>query len=287
MKDPTNRLTDLIACYAGQLEKLYDPREAGNIIREVVSHYLGIDRLRLALNPDICISESEMLLVDHAVHALLEGKPLQHVTGLAWFDGRPFVVNENVLIPRQETEGLLNIASGFIASNPATRLLDACTGSGCIAISIKLRHPEIDVVGTDLSEKALEVARINARNLVAQIALVEEDLLSGHQNPGDPYSIILSNPPYIPACERDSLSVHVLAEPESALFVPDDNPLIFYKALANTACMQLTPGGLLAVECHTSQTGNVAQLFSSMGLNGITILDDYHGRSRFVTARKA
>lgn len=286
MKVPTIRIADLIACYAGQLQKLYDPREALNIIREVVNHFIGIDRLSLALNLDTCVSESEMILINNAVKALLEGRPLQYVTGLAWFDGRPFVVNENVLIPRQETEGLLKIASGFIAENPVSRLLDACTGSGCIAIGIKLRHPGIDVVGTDFSEKAIEVAKVNAHKLDAQIALFKEDLLSGHQNSGAPYSLILSNPPYIPECERYSLSAHVLAEPESALFVPDNNPLIFYKELADIAFLQLAPGGMLAVECHTSQTGNVAQLFSSHGLTGITLLDDYHGRSRFVTARK-
>jgi release factor glutamine methyltransferase len=286
MKVPSNKLTDLIVFYQRQLEQHYTSREASNIVREIIAHFLGINRLELALNPEIRVSESEMLMVHFAIKDLLKGKPLQYVTGLAWFDGHQFLVNEHVLIPRQETEGLLNLASEFLENYPNARVLDACTGSGCIAISIKLRHPQTYVVGTDVSENALEVARINAENLKVQIVFYKDDLLSGHQALEPQYNLIVSNPPYVPESERASLPIHVLAEPESAIFVPDHSPIIFYKALADTAFKHLAHGGLLAVECHTLQTDNVAQLFMGSGLMEVAVYDDHHGRSRFVTAKK-
>ncbi|HMM11545.1 MAG TPA: peptide chain release factor N(5)-glutamine methyltransferase [Bacteroidales bacterium] len=287
MKVPSNRLADIVAYYAKQLERLYDAREAGNIVRQIVEFFLGIDRLRLALEPELRVSESAMLEVHFAVKEVLKGRPLQYVTGIAWFDGKAFAVNENVLIPRPETEGLLGLVSDFLTNHPDARVLDACTGSGCIAISLKLRHPECSVVATDFSPMALQLAAANAVRHGVQIVLLEEDLLTGHKDTGEGYNLILSNPPYVPEKERSTLMPHVLAEPWQALFVPDDDPLIFYQALALLAQNMLKAGGAMAVECHSLYAGDVAGLFKESGLTEVKVLKDLHGRDRYVTACKS
>lgn len=286
MKVPSNRLSDIIGYYRQQLAVRYDFREADAIVSAIVEHFLGVGRLRLALEPNLRVSESEMLEVHFAVKEVLKGKPLQYVTGIGWFDGKAFTVNESVLIPRPETEGLLAFADDFISRKPDARLLDACTGSGCLAISLKLRHPKCSVVATDVSMKALQVAALNAAKLGAQITFLNEDLFSGSADAGRRFDIILSNPPYIPENERKTLSDHVLAEPSEALFVPDNDPLVFYRALAHIALNQLTAGGFIAVECHSNYVYGVASLFSENGLAGISIKDDFHGRKRFVLATK-
>ncbi|MBK9291095.1 MAG: peptide chain release factor N(5)-glutamine methyltransferase [Bacteroidetes bacterium] len=284
MKVPSNRLSDVMSYYARQLSELYDAREAVNIVREIIRHFLGIDRMAMALEPDLRISESEMLEVHFAVKEVRSGRPLQYVTGVAWFDGHPFAVNEAVLIPRQETEGMLMLASGFIGKRDELKALDACTGSGCIAVSMKLRHPSVKVWASDVSLPALEQARQNAVSLGAEVEFIHQDLLNPGPDENAPYDLILSNPPYVPESEKNTLAKHVLAEPALALFVPDASPLIFYHALAKLATTQLQNGGMLAVECHSAYASDVAELFKEAGLADVRVHEDHHGRERFVVA---
>lgn len=276
----------MLAYYTGQLETQYESREAANIVSTIIEHFLGFSRLKLALEPDLRVSESEMLEVHFAVKEVLKGIPLQYVTGIAWFDGRDFLVNKDVLIPRQETEGLLALAIDILRDRPNAAVLDACTGSGCLAVSLKLHHPASKVWATDISEEALNIAAANANKFGVHINFQLEDMLSNAFEVSDSLDLIVSNPPYVPLNEKPTLDKHVLAEPSLALFVPDDNPLIFYHALAKRAANQLHPGGMIAVECHANFTREVAGLFSSFGLSNTEVLEDLHGRLRFVRSFK-
>lgn len=282
MKVPSNRIADMLAYYSRQLETHYNSREAVNIVWTIIEHFLGINRLKLALEPGLRVSESEMLDVHFAVKEVLNGIPVQYVTGVAWFDGKEFLVNKDVLIPRVETEGLLLLASGFLENHSNAAVLDACTGSGCLAVSIKLRFPSTKVQATDISGRALRVASSNACRFGVQIDFEHDDLLDHKSIKLNLFDLIMSNPPYVPESEKESLDKHVLAEPSLALFVPDDKPLIFYDALARRAKKQLKPGGMLAVECHANFTRRVADLFSELGLAHPEILKDHHDRDRFV-----
>lgn len=286
MKVPSNRIVDMLAYYTGQLETLYESREATNIVWTIIEHFLGVNRLRLALEPDLRVSESEMLEVHFAVKEVLYGMPVQYVTGIAWFDGRDFMVNKDVLIPRPETEGLLALAAGFLGARPNAAALDACTGSGCLAVSLKLRYPASKVWATDISEEALNIAAANAKKFGVQIIFQLDDMLSNTVEVPELLDLIVSNPPYVPLNEKPTLDKHVLAEPSLALFVPDDNPLIFYHALAKRAANQLRTGGMIAVECHANFTREVVGLLSSYGLSNTEVLEDLHGRLRFVRAFK-
>lgn len=276
----------MLAYYTRQLETLYESREATNIVWTIIEHFLGFNRLKLALSPDLRVSESEMLEVHFAVKEVLYGMPVQYVTGIAWFDGRDFLVNKDALIPRPETEGLLTLAAGFLIDRPNADVLDACTGSGCLAVSLKLRHPASKIWATDISVEALNIAAANAKKFGVQINFQQEDILSNTFEVPDLLDLIVSNPPYVPLAEKPTLAKHVLAEPSHALFVPNDNPLIFYHALAKRAENQLLPGGMIAVECHANFTREIAGIFSCFGLSNTEVLEDLHGRLRFVRAFK-
>ena len=221
---------------------------------------------------------------------LNEGEPIQHVLGEGWFDGLRLEVSPSVLIPRPETEELVAAMADKVAGlEGPVRVADWCTGSGCMALAMKRRQPQAEVVGYEWSMDALEVARSNARSTGMDVHWIHADALHA-EPPETPFSVVMSNPPYIPASERTTMHARVTAhEPSMALFVPDDDPLVFYHAMASW-CAQgaLVPGGWLGVECHTDRAPQVAGLLEGQGgWKHVDILHDLHGLPRPVVARRS
>jgi len=221
---------------------------------------------------------------------LREGEPVQYVAGVADFGPRQFAVGPGVLIPRPETYELCQwVVSSAGTGTPAPlTVLDVGTGSGCIACTLALELPGARVQALDVSAEALSVARHNARRLGAEVAFRQEDILSwgvSPISPKDPISLIVSNPPYICLSERSAMSPHVLDhEPAEALFVPDDDPLLFYRVIARYALQALCPGGQLFFELNAAHATATAALLRREGFADVELRCDQFGRQRFLRA---
>lgn len=252
------------------------------------------------------LSDTDTLRLQQSVARLLDAEPLQYVTGTAFFCGHPFHVAPGVLIPRPETEWIVDTAVNLVMSS-APRILDIGTGSGCIATSISLaladRHCHTEA--WDISEDALRIAADNAERLGADVKFrrrdalrLEEDFpaeenqggaeaLSDTNAAAESWDIIVSNPPYICNCEAADMHANVLRhEPHLALFVPDTDPLLFYRAIARYAMRSLRKGGWLLFECNTLYAHDTAQMASDMGFATSVVEDDCFGKPRFVKAQK-
>lgn len=252
------------------------------------------------------LSDADTLRLQQSVARLLDTEPLQYVTGKAFFCGHPFHVAPGVLIPRPETEWIVDTAVNLVTSS-APRILDIGTGSGCIATSISLaladRHCHTEA--WDISEDALRIAADNAERLGAEVKFrrhdalrLEEDFpaeenqggaeaLSDTNAAAESWNIIVSNPPYI--CNREAADMHANVlrhEPHLALFVPDTDPLLFYRAIARYAMRSLRKGGWLLFECNTLYAHDTAQMASDMGFATSVVEDDCFGKPRFVKAQK-
>lgn len=256
------------------------------------------------------LSDADTMRLQQSVARLLDAEPLQYVTGTAFFCGHPFHVASGVLIPRPETEWIVDTAVG-IATASAPRILDIGTGSGCIATSISLaladRHCYTEA--WDISEDALRIATDNAERLGAEVKFRRRDALRLEEEESEEirleeekggadvtssldaaaasWDIIVSNPPYI--CNREAADMHANVlrhEPHLALFVPDTDPLLFYRAIARYAMRNLRKGGWLLFECNTLYAHDTAQMASDMGFVTSVVEDDCFGKPRFVKAQK-
>jgi release factor glutamine methyltransferase len=256
------------------------------------------------------LSDADTLRLQQSVARLLDAEPLQYVTGTAFFCGHPFHVAPGVLIPRPETEWIVDTAVGIVTAS-APRILDIGTGSGCIATSISLaladRHCYTEA--WDISEDALRIAADNAERLGADVKFRRRDALRLEEEKSEEmrlekekggaevliadnassasWDIIVSNPPYI--CNREAADMHANVlrhEPHLALFVPDTDPLLFYRAISRYAMRSLRKGGWLLFECNTLYAHDTAQMASDMGFAKSVVEDDCFGKPRFVKAQK-
>lgn len=276
--------------YYLQLRKLLSERyaagEAQAIAFRVLEEAFGLSRTAIYADKGNEFSPADTALFENIARRLATGEPLQHVLGYEWFGERRFRVTSSTLIPRPETWELVEQAAALRLPAGA-RVLDAGTGSGCIAVSLALAHPEWEVEAWDVSPGALAVAKENARTPGAGNVRFElRDMLGADAFPNAPhYSLIVSNPPYVCEEERAGMERNVLDfEPGTALFVPDDDPLRFYKALARGARRSLLPGGGLMVEINERFGRDTAACFEAEGLTVAGILKDMCGKERFVTA---
>lgn len=289
-----------------RLTPLYGPQEAKAMTRMLLEDLFSLSFADILCGATEHLSDADTLRLQQSVARLLDAEPLQYVTGTAFFCGHPFHVAPGVLIPRPETEWIVDTAVNLVTSS-APRILDIGTGSGCIAISISLaladKHCYTEA--WDISEDALRIAADNAERLGAEVKFrrrdalrLEKDLpaeerLEAEQGGAEAlrdsasWDIIVSNPPYI--CNREAADMHANVlrhEPHLALFVPDTDPLLFYRAIARYAMRSLRKGGWLLFECNTLYAHDTAQMASDMGFAKSVVEDDCFGKPRFVKAQK-
>lgn len=282
-----------------QLTPLYAVEEAQAITRLVLETTFGF-----SLTDLVCGKVSELSAYDetnlHEIWQRLEaGEPVQYVLGEADFFGRSFHVAPGVLIPRPETEGLCRLVLDGLPTG--AHVLDIGTGSGCIAITIALEATQALVEAWDISGEALRQAHDNALRLGAQVLFRQKDVLAEaredmlaktskgeeSEKAGNLFDCIVSNPPYIADKERTTMARNVLDyEPSTALFVPDDDPLRFYRSIAELGLRRLRPDGRLCFEINPLYAEALSRLLISLGYEAVTILDDNYGKQRFATARK-
>lgn len=289
-----------------RLTPLYGPQEAKAMTRMLLEDLFSLSFADILCGATEHLSDADTLRLQQSVARLLDAEPLQYVTGTAFFCGHPFHVAPGVLIPRPETEWIVDTAVNLVTSS-APRILDIGTGSGCIATSISLaladRHCHTEA--WDISEDALRIAADNAERLGADVKFrrrdalrLEEDFpaeenqggaeaLSDTNAAAESWNIIVSNPPYI--CNREAADMHANVlrhEPHLALFVPDTDPLLFYRAIARYAMRSLRKGGWLLFECNTLYAHDTAQMALNMGFATSVVEDDCFGKPRFVKAQK-
>lgn len=279
-------IKNLINEMTATLQPLYDPREAAAIASWYVCAKLGMERYELALRRNETLDESLMQEVRRDMERLAEGCPVQYVLGETEFYGLSFTVSPAVLIPRPETEELVQMVVQRYAGS-ALRIWDVGTGSGCIAVSLAKSLKEAKVFATDISSEALTVARGNAERNGVGVTFVCHDMFDIENLPfaEEKFDVLVSNPPYIPASDRAAMHRNVVDyEPAQALFVPDEDKLWCYKALASLARRVLAPGGTLWVETYHDYHEEMIDLFARHGFSEIRSLQDLNGRPRFLTA---
>jgi release factor glutamine methyltransferase len=271
-----------------RLTPLYGEREASLVTDWVMENITGRKKMDRLLHKEILLSPVQSDIFHQYVAGLALQRPVQYVLNESWFCGMKFYVDEHVLIPRPETEELVEWAAEEAASLAPLRVLDVGTGSGCIAICLKKRLPTALIHACDISPKSLAVARRNAATLEADIHFLLLDLLDSRQWENLPrLDLIVSNPPYIPVKEKSAMSPHVVDhEPHLALFVKDEDPVVFYQAMASLGKEKLSPGGLLFAEMHEESARLVEDVFRKAGFREIVIKKDMQGKDRMIKATR-
>lgn len=286
-------LKDLKIHFQNKLQSIYDKEEIDSFFFMITEKFYTIRRIDFTLNPDFEIentSEWETIIYD-----LKQEKPIQYILGEAWFYGLKFNVNENTLIPRSETEELVEWILkelSIINYQLPINILDIGTGTGCIPISLKANLPEAEVFAIDVSEKALEIANQNAKDNNVEINFIQTDILKNNNlenllsftlNPLPKLDIIVSNPPYVRNLEKEEIKKNVLNyEPHLALFVEDNDALLFYRKIAQLAKESLQPNGLLFFEINQYLGKETIELLENLGFKNIELRKDLKGNERMI-----
>jgi len=274
-----------------KLTDVYDEREAKAVARLVFEEEFGLSLVDLMTGGDETLTTAQQKRLEAMSARLVAGEPVQYVLGRAYFCGRRFHVEKGVLIPRPETEELCRLVVASVAESDGERagqglsdaeVLDVGTGSGCIAVTLALAGAAL--TAWDVSERALAVARMNAARLGAQVEFVRQDALCP---PADiaRWDAVVSNPPYIADEEREAMHRNVVDyEPHEALFVPDDNPLVFYRAIARYAARALRSNGQLFFEINPLFARQMEEMLAGEGFSRVEILRDQQGKERMARA---
>lgn len=282
-----NRLADLKNIYLDELKSQFGENESRQMLNILILHYFGLSRSQQAINTDFRLNESEMLSLHYAVKGLKNNKPVQYITGESEFRDMKFLVNNSVLIPRPETEELVELILKS-EKQKELKVLDIGTGSGCIAISLAKAMNNPEVFAVDISEDAILIAEKNAQINKVSITFLEEDILSPSQNLKDQFDIIVSNPPYVKVSEKKLMKANVLEfEPHLALFVEDEDPLEFYKSILDFSIENLKNGGRLYFEINERLGNAISQLLELNGFIDIKIIPDLNAKDRIASAKKA
>ena len=271
-----------------ELNSIYDEMEIESFFYIVLEHLHQLKRIDLALQPDFEISENETKKWENILSELKKQKPIQYIIGETEFYGLKFLVNENVLIPRQETEELVEwILDGSRKSEVGSmKILDIGTGSGCIAISLAKNLQNSKVSAIDVSDKALEIARKNAELNVVEVKFILKDILKT-TDLEEVYDIIVSNPPYVRNLEKHEIKPNVLEnEPHLALFVEDDDALIFYRKIAELAMTNLSKNGKLYFEINQYLGKETFELLENLGFKNVELKKDIYGNDRMIQGTK-
>jgi len=288
MQWKTNNLAGLKNQYIKELEDYYDQQEAKALVNILIKSFFGLSRSDMVMNPGYRLSESEILRLHFAVKQLKDYKPVQYIIRKIDFINVRLVVNESVLIPRPETEELVSLIIDR-EKEEHLRVLDIGTGSGCIAIALAKNLESPEVWGIDISEKALETAAVNASENRVDIHLKLLNILEpeGECFTGK-FDVIVSNPPYVTEEDKKLMQENVIRfEPHKALFVPGDNPLLFYRAILYYAGDYLNATGRIYFEVNEQYGKAVAGLLSKHGYLSVELFKDINGKERMVTGVKS
>jgi len=267
-----------------KLSSKIDAVELTSLIGMLIEAVTGWNRMQQIVNVNTELTKEQQAQIEHYAAQLLAGQPIQYILGKAWFMGSELMVNEHVLIPRPETEELVEwIISYASIMNKPLSIIDIGTGSGCIPIALKLALPLCKLTGLDISKDALGVAQINAKNLNASIEWMEEDILNTAALDTS-YDIIVSNPPYIPLREKKDMQEQVVGfEPAIALFVSNEDPLLYYKAIAKIGKQSLSKNGQLFFEIHFDQGKAILALLDELNYHA-ELRQDSFGKNRMIRA---
>lgn len=285
-----NTLQDLKTYFQRRLGERFSASELQLIVKEVVCKRLKMNYSDYFTNRNIRFSESDLLYFREVVHRLLADEPFQHVTGETEFYGLVLATDKRALIPRPETEELVDWICAEYAGFESVKLLDACSGSGCIALAVKSTLKDAQVVAVEFSAEALSLIRENMQKTgltvrVEEMDVLRENCFSGFEQ--ESFDVWVSNPPYIPRRDSMEMEANVLKyEPAMALFVPNEDPMLFYRKLAQDARMYLKPGGSLFFEIHERYASAVSEVLEKTGFIHIELRKDLQGKERMVRAQK-
>ncbi|SHF96610.1 release factor glutamine methyltransferase [Arenibacter palladensis] len=280
-------LKEIKNIYHLELDPLFPQEEVDSFFYLVINHYLGLERFVLAMQPNLVVSKDNEEPLFYALSQLKQERPIQYILGKAHFCDLEFGVDENVLIPRSETEELVYWILNEVQQGTrqeGLKILDIGTGSGCIAISLAKNLPNAKVYALDISKKALQIAQQNAVDNEVDIVFLEADILS-MEGFKDKFDVIVSNPPYVRELEKKEMKNNVLEhEPGLALFVSDGDPLIFYKKITLFALNHLKTGGMLFFEINQYLGEEMKQLLEAGNFSEIELRKDMYGNDRMLKA---
>lgn len=277
-------MQDILQNIRKLLSGFYPDNEISGLVRLLIEHVTKSSMPALLSDKNTKITSEEVLKIDKIVERLQRFEPIQYILGETEFYGLPFTVNQDVLIPRPETEELVElILNENKESKP--RILDIGTGSGCIAVSLQKHIHESSVTAWDISEKALAVAALNSKSNSVNVTFNQVDILSDYPT-NHSFDIIVSNPPYVLDSEKTDMHANVLEyEPHTALFVADNNPLLFYNRIADVAIQLLTDGGKLYFEINRAKGQETIKMLENKKFSEIRLIKDISGNDRMVRAQ--
>lgn len=272
-------IKDIRSFLSQEINDIFPPEEIWAMSNIIVRDVLGISDIERLRDPDKLLSEKEIVTIQNIASELKTGKPIQYILGEAPFYGLTFKVTPDTLIPRQETEELVR---HIITENASLEgdILDIGTGTGCIAIALSVNMQKANLFASDFSREALEVAQINAQKNNVKVTFIHDDILNTSIDGS--FDIIVSNPPYVLESEKRMMSINVVNfEPPTALYVPDDKPLLFYEKIAEFASEHLKEKGKLYFEINEAFGPQVAEMMRSKGFQKVRIIKDINGKDRF------
>ena len=281
-----NSIQSVINYFEEKLSETFSNREIKLIARSFISKRLGWDSSDFVSRKEEKVSESDLLFFRQKINQLLTGIPFQYVLGETFFYNVLLKTDKRALIPRPETEELVDWIVSDHNKEQGLRILDIGTGSGCIPLAIKSALPDAKVIGLDVDIEAMSLANENAISLDLDVEFLQHDILSKDGLTKE-WDIIVSNPPYIPVKEKSQMAKHVLEhEPELALFTTDDNPLVFYEKIADFAVEKLSKNGWLYLEIHESKAESVIQILENRKFKETTVRKDLQGKDRMIRCKR-
>lgn len=291
MRIPSNRVRDIERYFHSELEGLYPDREIGAFTNLLFEAFLGWDKARLLLHRDDTINQSDLLKFHWAAEDLKHYRPIQYIVGYTDFCGLRIHVGPGVLIPRPETEEIVEKTKHLANRCPRLvdrpmAILDLCTGSGCMALALASHFQSANIYGVDISEAALSVARKNATANRLDVTFLQCDILNEEPSlPDKKFDLIVGNPPYVREKEREAMASNVLDyEPSEALFVSDDDPLLFYRAIGLYAAQHLAQEGMLVLEINEYLGYETSRLLNQLGFD-TELGCDFRDKERSIVAR--
>jgi len=284
----SNQLSDIQKGFHQHLNKLYESAEIQSILTYIINEIDALGYSKRIIDNKLLFNQTELIKLNAILQNLTTGMPVQYALGFAWFDGLKLKVNESVLIPRPETEELLHLFIQHAKNHNNPNWIDLCTGSGCLAIALAKRFKNAQILASDISNEALQMADINAKKAQVNIQFLNFDLLNANSWPACvELTGIISNPPYVDWSESATMAKHVIDfEPALALFAPKQNPIAFYESIAQFGKQHLVSKGLIACEINPIYASETQSIFDQLDFE-TQIHVDLQNKPRFIIAQKS